>query len=66
MLLDKAPLARLAGIAAGIHFGRRFGLLGKTLSVYAGVLATHYLAEGIGPAKAPNGRPTAPAESANE
>ena len=65
--IDKLFIGRLAGIAAGIHFGRRFGLLGKTASVYAGLLAGHYLAEGAAAKKTtPTGQPQGDPGSAAE
>jgi hypothetical protein len=63
--IDKLFIGRLAGIAAGIHFGRRFGLLGKTVSAYAGLLAGHYLAESSGAKNTtPTGQPQGDAGSA--
>lgn len=49
---------RLAGLAVGIHFGRRFGLVGKTISAYAGMTAAHYIATSRGQTME-NGRPAA-------
>ena len=63
--IDKLFIGRILGIATGIHFGRRFGLLGKTLSAYAGLLAGHYLAEGAGGKNTtPTGQPQGDSGSA--
>lgn len=47
-LMNRGLLSGLLGIGVGLHFGRRFGLLGKTLSAYAGIVAAGFLVQRVG------------------